>query len=142
VARRTLLVGTSPQRAFEYLSDFTRHAEWAQHELRIDAPQSGAAIAGTRLQSHGRQLGQKLDDELTVTAYEPGRRFAFESRGRGGLFRHVFDFTPAPGGTLVGKEMTVLSMPFPLSLTKWITEPFLARRLASDLRRIKAHLEM
>jgi hypothetical protein len=140
MARKSILISTSPQQAFAYLSDFSRHGEWAQDPLRIDAPPRQIE-SGSRFRSRGRQLGQDLEDELTVTGFEPGVRLAFESRGRGGLFRHEFEFKPVAEGTIVSKEMTAVSMPFPFSLIRWTTPPFLALRMDKDLRRIKARLE-
>ena len=136
------LIRVSPQQAFDYLSDLPRHNEWAIHPgLRVEQVEPGPVGVGTTYASHGRQLGQTLDDALVVTEYEPPRRFAFESRGRGGIFRHAFTIEAAPGGCVVTKEMEPLQMPHGMGLFLPLTQLILKQRMGRDLQRIARKLE-
>jgi hypothetical protein len=96
---------------------------------------------GSRFRSRGRQLGQQLEDRLTVVEYAPPERFAFTSTGRGGTFRHAFIVEAATGGAMLTKVMEPLSMRFPLSLFLALTNRVLSKRMAGDLERIAACLE-
>jgi uncharacterized protein YndB with AHSA1/START domain len=141
VARHTRLIRVAPDRAFAYLSDLTRHREWAINSLDVQQVTEGPVRVGSRFRSLGRQFGQAVEDEVVITAFEPNQRFEFESSGRGGAFRHAFLFEGAEGGTRLTKVMEAKQLRFPFSLTRPIADLFLGRRMAKDLQRIAARLE-
>jgi hypothetical protein len=142
MAKAQRLIRTAPEAAFTYLSDLTRHGEWAINPgLTIVQTSPGAVMPGATFRSSGSQFGVHLEDELKVTDFQPPLLFAFESTGRGGVFRHIFEFQRQGSGTLVTKEMRALQPPRLYSLLKPLGELVLARRMAKDLKRIAARLE-
>jgi hypothetical protein len=142
MARARRLIRTTPDAAFIYLSDLTRHGEWAGHAgLEVVQTSPGAVMPGATFRSRGSQFGLKMEDELKVIDFQPPLRFAFESTGRGGVFRHVIEFEPADGGVLVTKEMRTIEGPAPMRVLKPVSEFFLSRRMAADLKRIARRLE-
>jgi len=142
VAKARRLIRTTPDAAFIYLSDLTRHGEWAGNPgLDVVQTSPGAVMPGATFRSRGTQFGLKLEDELKVIDFQPPLRFAFESTGRGGVYRHIIDFEPAEGGTLVTKEMRTIEGPAPFRLLKPLSEFYLSRRMAADLKRIAKRLE-
>ena len=142
MAKARRLIRTTPDLAFIYLSDLTRHGEWAGNRgLEIVQTSPGAVMPGATFRSRGSQFGLQLEDELKVIEFQPPLRFAFESAGRAGVYRHVLDFEPAEGGTLVTKEMRTIEGPAPMTLLKPISELFLSRRMAADLKRIARKME-
>src|SRR6266550_5070151 len=95
MAKSEILIAAPPDAVFAYLADFRRHGEWATHPGLVVVPESeGEPRTGSRFHSHGRQLGQDLDDVLTITAFTPPALLAFESRGKFGTWRHSFELTP------------------------------------------------
>ena len=122
------------ERVFEYVSDLTRHHEWAANTIRVER-------AGDGFRSWGRQLGHENRNILSIVASVPPTRFAFESTGREGRFRHVFEVEGAAGKSRLTKRFVVLHAVLPLR----IFSPFFAiagrRNMRGDVRRIKARLE-
>ena len=142
MAKARRLIHTTPDAAFIYLSDLTRHGEWAGNPgLVVIQTSPGAVMPGATFRSRGSQFGVALEDELKVIDFQPPLRFAFESTGRAGVYRHIIEFEPAEGGTIVTKEMRSIEGPAPFRLIKPISEFYLSRRMAADLRRIAKHLE-
>ena len=142
MARARRLIHTTPAAAFIYLSDLTRHGEWAGNAgLTVVQTSPGAVMPGATFRSHGSQFGLTFDDGIKVIDFQPPLRFAFESTGRGGVYRHVLEFEAVEGGTLVTKEMRTIEGPRPMKMLKPISEFYLSRRMANDLRRIANHLE-
>jgi hypothetical protein len=142
VAKARRFIRTTPDAAFIYLSDLTRHGEWAGNPgLEVVQTSPGAVMPGATFHSRGTQFGIKLEDELKVIDFQPPLRFAFESTGRGGVYRHIIDFEPADGGTIVTKEMRTIEGPKPFRLIKPVSEFYLSRRMAADLKRIARRLE-
>ena len=142
MARARRFIRTTPDAAFIYLSDLTRHGEWAGNPgLVVVQTSPGAVMPGATFRSRGSQFGIKLEDELKVIDFQPPLRFAFESSGRGGVYRHIFEFEAAEGGTMVTKEMRTIEGPAPFRLLKPVSELYLSRRMAADLRRIAKRLE-
>ena len=143
MARARRLIHTTPDAAFTYLSDLTRHGEWAgnrrpgQSCRRRRAPSCPEQPSGAAALSSA----SRMEDELKVIDFQPPLRFAFESTGRGGVYRHVIEFEAADGGTLVTKEMRTIEGPAPMRIFKPISEFYLGRRMAADLKRIARRLE-
>lgn len=141
MASRSRVIRTTPARAFDYLSDLSRHHEWAINALRVEPLDGPPFGEGSRFRSTGTQFGQTLRDEVVITAWEPGRRLEYQAVGRGGTFRHALLFEEVPGGTRVTKVMEPRRLTFPLSLFAPVTGLVLGRRMARDLERIAARLE-
>ena len=142
MAKARRLIQTTPDAAFTYLSDLTRHGEWAGNPgLDVEQTSPGAVMPGATFRSRGSQFGMRMEDELKVIDFQPPLRFAFESTGRGGVYRHVIEFEPANGGTLVTKEMRTIEGPRLMRTFKPISEFYLSRRMAADLKRIAKALE-
>ncbi|HEX5368497.1 MAG TPA: SRPBCC family protein [Dehalococcoidia bacterium] len=142
MAKAQRLIHTTPEAAFTYLSDLTRHGEWAINPgLTIVQTSPGAVMPGATFRSKGSQFGVRMEDELKVIDFQPPLRFAFDSTGRGGVFRHVFEFRRENSGTLVTKEMRAMEPPRLYSLFKPLSEIVLARRMTKDLKRIAKRIE-
>jgi|GEM_PF-369742 len=98
-------VRVSPETAFAYVSDISRHNEWAENEVKITPLTPGLVRLGSKYEAVGRQAGKDWPSQLEVTAFEPPRRFEFTATGgpigtpEGDPHRHQFLFTPKNGGT-------------------------------------------
>jgi uncharacterized protein YndB with AHSA1/START domain len=133
-------INAVPQRVFDYVADLTRHGEWSAHGLQVESLSPGATGAGSKYRSVGHQFGTNTND-VSVTEVASPQRFAFESTGKEGRFRHTFELQPAGSGTQVTKSFQILKANGPLLFFQ-IFLPFISPRgLRADLRRIKARLE-
>ncbi|HEX5141923.1 MAG TPA: SRPBCC family protein [Dehalococcoidia bacterium] len=142
MAKARRLIRTTPDAAFTYLSDLTRHGEWAINPgLKIEQTSPGAVMPGATFRSRGSQFGVKMENELKIIDFQPPLRFAFDAAGRGTTFRHILEFELDDGGTMVTKEMRIIEASRLVTMLKPLTEFVLGRRMAKDLRRIAAKLE-
>jgi uncharacterized protein YndB with AHSA1/START domain len=122
------------ERVYEYVSDMTRHHEWAANTIRLEPDGDG-------FRSWGRQVGYENRNILTIVERRPPLRFAFESLGREGRFRHVFEIEGAAGRTRLMKRFEVLQAALPLRLLSPLSSIVGRRNMRGDVRRIKARLE-
>ena len=139
-AARTTLIEAPAGAVFAYVTDVTRHPEWAGNplEIRPDAP--GPVRLGSTWKSTGHRFGTHVD-RVAVTEYVPDRRFAFESHGDLGHWRTTFVLEPATNGTTVRREMRSLELSrFGRMLSPMILL-FNGGEMAKNLRRIKARVE-
>jgi len=122
------------ERVYEYVSDLTRHHEWAANTIRLERDGDG-------FRSYGRQLGYENRNILSIVEQVPPTRFAFESLGREGRFRHVFEIEGAAGRSRLTKRLVVLHAAPALRLFGPLFAIVGRRNMRGDVRRIKARLE-
>jgi len=139
------LASTSPNRAYDYVSQLPRHGEWATDDLTIEPVAAGPVRVGSTFSSAGTEpfLGGRVHHmKLTVTNVEPGRRFAFDSEDGLVVVHHEFRFSEVPGGTRIDREATWTKRPvahhvlFPLILRR-----SLQKRFSQAQARLKDRLE-
>ncbi|MEX0834033.1 MAG: SRPBCC family protein [Actinomycetota bacterium] len=105
----TAHVDRSPEQVFALLSDIDRHSEWSVKTFRSEKRGDGPVGVGTVYETHGWLPGQGKDHEntVTITAFEPGKRFAFDAKDpRGPVIPSDFVLTAEGGGTRVDRTMT------------------------------------
>jgi hypothetical protein len=122
------------ERVYEYVSDMTRHHEWAANTIRLEPDGDG-------YRSRGRQLGAENRNILSIVERKAPTRFAFESLGREGRFRHEFDIEGAAGKSRLTKRFIVIHAALPLRLLSPLFSIVGRRNMRGDVRRIKARLE-
>src|SRR5215213_1871182 len=109
-----VLVHIPLQKAFDYVSDLTRHPEWSGGELKIDAITPEPIAVGKEYQSHGEVTVQKnRPNTLQITEYEPPHKFTFVANDPDfGKVTHVFTFTKQNENVLITRIMTLNLNPF------------------------------
>jgi uncharacterized protein YndB with AHSA1/START domain len=136
---KQITIAAPRDKVFAYVADFRKHPEWAGHNLEVALPEGPIAV-GTTFSTLGHQLG-KQNDTITVVELEPGRRMAFETKGKAGIVRHWFDTQDADGSTKLAKGMEFVKP----SAASRIAMPGIRlnvpRMLGKDLDKIKARLE-
>ncbi len=133
-------VKAAPREVFAYLADLTRHSEWASHNLEVTQTSTGDIGVGSTFSSVGHQMGTHRDN-LAVTEYAEGERFAFESRGDAGVTSHAFDLAAVDGGTRVTKTFELVR---PSMMTRFALPMLMImapKVLEKDLSTIKSHLD-
>lgn len=100
-----ILVDTNLKKAFDYVSDLTKHPEWSGGELRIEAVSSEPIQVGKEYQSKGEVAIQKdRPNTLRVTEYQSPHTFGFIANDPDfGDVVHTFTFVEkenSPEGTL------------------------------------------
>ena len=107
-------VNTSPDKAYDYVADLSRHGEWGSQDdkMTIKPDEPGGPAVGKTYTAEGILLGKANPSKVKITDLEPTSRVEFEyedSRGTGG---HVFTFAGQNGGTLVTRQIFGIKQPF------------------------------
>jgi hypothetical protein len=139
MASTSIQIQATASDVFDYVSDLPRHGEWASHRLSIEPEHAGDIKVGSRFLSRGEQFGLQQHDTLTITAYEPNMVFAFESRGRGGAWRHTYEIEATDDGVRLTRRMEPVGRM--LRLLNPLFNLGLSRRNQKDLERLKVILE-
>ncbi len=140
---RQILIDAPAENVFAYLADFSRHPEWAAHDLKIEKTSEGPVGVGSNFSSVGHQLGRDNDNKVSIVEFVANEKIIFESEGEGLRMRHHILTQPVDGGTLVTKGVEALQLPFPISLVFPLLRMLgqVGSGLKGDLQRIKAKLE-
>jgi uncharacterized protein YndB with AHSA1/START domain len=102
-------INASPADVFAYVADLTRHHEWAADPLEIVLV-DGDGGPHSRYTSTAKSKGKTITAEITVTAVDPPRRFAFDVTDLTGRYEHVFNVAAAGGGSTVERRVTAFSL--------------------------------
>ena len=137
--QQSMTVNASPEKAFEYLADLTKHPEWAAHNLEVQSAAPDAV--GSSVTTVGHMMGTHRAT-VKLTELQPNQRIAYEAEDDTGQFRHWISISAARDG---GAEITKGVEPVRTNLTLKLLTPLLplviSRGLKGDLQRIKERLE-
>jgi uncharacterized protein YndB with AHSA1/START domain len=129
VRSHPILVHTPLQKAFDYVSDLTRHPEWSGGELKIEALTPGPIAVGKEYRSRGEVAIQKdRPNTVQITEYEPPHKFAFAANDRDfGKVTHVFTFADQNGDVLITRTMTVNLNPIVALAFRFLIYPMIGK---------------
>lgn len=144
VRSHQVLVYSPLQKAFDYVSDLTRHPEWSGGELKIEATTPGPIAVGKEYRSRGEVAVQKdRPNTVQITEYEPPHKFAFAAKDPDfGRVTHEFTFTEQNGGVLITRMMTVHLNPFVAFAFRFFVYPLIGKpSMDKAMAGLKAKLE-
>lgn len=127
-------------RVYDYVADFTRHAEWSGHGLEVTRSTEGPVAVGSSFSTTAKLFGTQRE-QSTITELSPGTAFAWESTGALGRARHRFSLAGDGGSTTLSKSAEIVEPTFLAKLTSLKLSRDIPKGLHSDLANIKAHLE-
>lgn len=139
-----VLVHAPLQKAFDYVSDLTRHPEWSGGELKIEAITPGPIAVGKEYRSRGEVAIQKeRPNTVRITNYEPPHKFAFTANDPDfGNVKHEFTFREQSGDVLITRLMTVNLNPFVAVAFRFFIYPLIGRpSMNKAMAGLKAKLE-
>jgi uncharacterized protein YndB with AHSA1/START domain len=125
---------------YDYVSDFTRHGEWAGHGLEVTKDSDGPVAPGSTYSTVAKQFGTQRE-RSTVTELEPGKMFGWDSRGSLGTVHHRFTVDGDGASTTLTKSAQFIEEKFLAKLTGWKISQDIPAGLRADLAKIKAHFE-
>lgn len=136
--------GVSPEEAFDYVSDVSRHPEWANPgaKMRMDPVSGGAPHPGAKYRSQAVFIRKPVSADLEITKLERPGRFAYSvahhQQGKKDVhYENTFTFTRADGGTLIEKTLWGDGNPIVL----FLAYPAVRADAMKSLRNLKAKLE-
>jgi uncharacterized protein YndB with AHSA1/START domain len=134
----------APQaKVFDYIADVSRHGEWgsADDKMKVTAEKPGPPAAGARYKAEGVLNGKVNPSVVTITAFEPQTRVAFDAEDSNSVFHHEFVFTAADGGTRVERRVTMTKGPFYFPLVLSIFKSTVVKNYNGAMSNVKAKLE-
>ncbi|MFN2581700.1 MAG: SRPBCC family protein [Candidatus Dormibacteria bacterium] len=133
-----IVVSRAAEDIFDYLADFSRHAEWSPRPFKIEPISGGPLQVGSRFRSHGSlpRDWREYSNDVEVTALDRPWRIAFAATEHARVFKkeHALTFenefvlTPVGAGTEVERSLRtpsppgVLGLVLPL-LARWVIKP-------------------
>ena len=127
-------------RVFGYVSDFTRHAEWAGNGLEVTRSGAGPVAAGMTFSTTAKQFGTQRE-QSTITELTPDTTFAWDSTSALGRVHHWFALSGEGDSTTLSKGAETVDPTFLAKITSWKLSKDIPNGIHSDLAKIKAHLE-
>ena len=144
VRTHKILVNAPLQAVFDYVSDLTRHPEWSQGKLKIEAVTPGPIAIGKEYVSRGEVAVQKnRPNTVRISEYRPPHTFGFVANDPDfGDVSHVFTFTEQNGGILIERAMTISLNPLVAFLFRFLIYPLIGRpSMDKSLAMLKQKLE-
>ncbi len=135
-------IHADPETIFAYISDLSRHGEWAGNSLSITPVEADQPIAVGQCYHSQADVGSlHFEAELTITKLDPPHQFAFRGSDSTGKFHHTFTITPKTEHSIVQRQFD-----FTLTFVQWMmfyVLYFPVRRPAAlkALARLKTELE-
>jgi uncharacterized protein YndB with AHSA1/START domain len=125
-------IAAPPEKVFDYLADFARHAEWSTSVSALEQITPGPVGVGTEFKSN-ETLPQEFVSFAKITALDAPTRVAWESTDHQ-VFRTVWELemTPSAGGTHLVQRVTF----YPISA--FGNEFLLIRQLQVEPENIKS----
>jgi uncharacterized protein YndB with AHSA1/START domain len=139
-----IFVRTILSKAFDYVSDLSRHPQWSGGELKIEEVTPGPIGVGKTYRSRGEVAVQKeRPNTVEITAYEPPQRFAFAAQDPDfGTVIHEFVLAEQNGGVLIRRIMTVDLNPIVAIGFRFLVYPLIGRpSMNKAMARLKEKLE-
>ena len=127
-------------RVYDYVSDFTRHGEWAGHGLEVTKSSEGSVAVGTTFSTTAKQFGTQRE-QSTITELDPGKAFAWDSTGALGRVHHWFSLSEDGGSTTLSKGAEMVEPTVLAKVTSWKLSKDIPNGIHSDLANIKATVE-
>ena len=139
--QQSVTVSASPETAFAYLADLTKHPEWAAHKLEVQSASEGPAAAGSTYSAVGHEMGTHRAT-VKLTEVRSPERIAYEAEDDTGHFRHWISISAAAdGGAEITKGVEPLRTNLMLTLLRPLMPMMVSRGLKGDLQRIRDRLE-
>lgn len=108
-------IRAQPDTVFAYISNLSKHGEWAANELRVQAVDDSPSGVGKKYRSEANARGSEFHAELIITEFSAPNIFAFSGSDETGKFSHRFALEKIAQGTRVTRTAN-----FDLSLSQYI----------------------
>ena len=134
-------IGAPPDAVFAFVAELDNLPTWQPGVISAEQTSPGAIGVGTTARVLRELMGQRLTVDVSVTAFDPGRRLALESTAAGLSVSAAMDLEPAPEGTkvVVSTEIRTTS-PF-LAPLEGMAAGIAQEDMTNGLQRLKVAIE-
>ena len=140
-------IDAKPDDVFAYLSDVSRHGEWANPaaQLQVKKVSDGPIGAGSQFRSEQKFAGKQHGADIAIRTFEPPRVLqivANQSHGnkKPATFVHTFTLTPDGSGTIVERDIDRENAS-PLAALGIVFYPAIKSDAMKGLKGLKARVE-
>lgn len=138
-----LRISRPPAEVFAALARIEDAPLWYSAVTRVDRLDAGPISRGARARFTRQLGGSTVENEVEVSEFEPGERFALSSVSGPTPLAYRYRLTPANGGTLLQLQgqISAAGLPGPLAFAGPLAEAFFKRGLVANLRTLKRLIE-
>lgn len=139
--RSVVVIDAPIERVWHELADLEGQPRWMRDMKAVRVLTPGAVAAGTQAEADVRIFGMRTVDPITVTSFDPPRRFAIRHEGQFSG-EGAIELEPGAGGstTIVRWDETLVPPCLP-HLSSAALRPILARVFQADLERVRTLVE-
>ena len=124
----SIVASTTPEAAYAYVADITKHPEWSPDSMQIEPEQAGPPAVGSKYKATGHLQGKPNSSVVEITALNPDHSVTFTATDGNSIFQHEFVFTKEPGGTRIDRNVTPIKTPLFFKLIFPMLEPLVIRK--------------
>jgi uncharacterized membrane protein len=136
----SIVINRSIEEVFAVLSNVEQNPKWSSVFLEAQQTSEGLIGVGTTWRVVQKALGQRMEGEVEVTAYEPNRRCAQKSKAGPFPAEVRQTYEPAEGGTRVSVVIEAEPGGF-FKLAEPLVKTMLKRGITTDLATLKDLME-
>jgi len=126
-------------KVFEYVTDFSNNARWQTDILEMEVTSGGQFGQGSTYRCVNRFMGQRIETEGLITAYEPDRRCSIRITAGPVIGTSSLCFEAVNGGT-VFTTTGELDLTY-FRLARLLVKRKINKQLINDMDKLKAILE-
>lgn len=130
-------VNARPEAVFDYVADLTKHGEWANPKTGLEIAHAEGTGVGAKYRSTQKFLGKPAGADITITAFEPGRRIAFDAVEHGKRFGHTFTIASEGDLTVITRD---IDAPLP-PVVSLVARPAIRKEAQAALEALKERIE-
>jgi hypothetical protein len=137
-------IAAPPDIVFAHAANFPRAAEVISAIVKVDMLTDGPTRVGTRFRETRVVFGREACEEMTVTAFEPPKRYTLGAESHGSRYHTELSFTSDGQGTRVTMTFAATPLTFMARVMSLLTRPLaksLVKMCAKDLDDLKAAIE-
>src|SRR5258708_36337685 len=120
----SIVAKTTPEAAYAYVADVTKHPEWSPDDMKVVAETPGPAAVGSKYKAEAHLVGKPNPSTVEITALAPGRLVTFTAVDGNSTWQHEFTFTRENGGTRIDRKVTPLKTPGAFGIIFFALHPF------------------
>lgn len=133
-------INATAEQVYDYVSDFTNHADWSAHGLQVTKDDDGPVQVGSTYSTTAKLFGTQ-NETSTITDLQRPTLFGWDSAGGLGVVHHTFALESNDGVTTVTRSASFTQRSFLAKLFGGRIKKDLPAALRDDLAKIKARLE-
>jgi hypothetical protein len=130
-----------PQRVFDFVADLGNLPRWQTGIVSAELTSPPPVRIGSTAHVIRELMGQRLAVDLTVTAYDPGRRIGLSSAASGIGIEALLELEPAAAGSLARFSMEIRAQSVFMKPLEGAVAGAASSDLATSLDRLGTALE-